>query len=88
MALTEWERNSAGNVALTPLGTVETALIERRVVGVRFELSPTADHSDQPHIGLVAIQVGMTPEQTRDLVRLLQWNLDRLEEPPATSDLN
>lgn len=85
--ISEWDQNSADQIALTPLGTVETALIERRIVGVRFELSPSSAHADQPHIGLVAIQVGMTPEQTRDLIRLLQWNLDQLDDPPSGSDL-
>jgi hypothetical protein len=83
--LDEWERNSAGNVALTPIVSMEAQVWERRIVGLRLELS--ADPARGPE-GPVAVQVGMSPEQAAHLMRLLQWCADHLEEPPPASQVN
>lgn len=73
--LNEWGKNSTGNIALTPLASIETAILYECAVGLRLEL---ATNPDQPHTDLIVVQIGMNVEQTKDLIRVLQLRIDQI----------
>jgi hypothetical protein len=83
--ISEWDKNNAGNVALTPIVSMDVQLIFGGVVGFRLELS---QNPDRTHTDLRVVQVGMSPEQARDMIQRLQWCIDHLETLPPASGLN
>ena len=84
----EWDKNSAGNVWLTPLIRFQTADLHGLGVGLRLELAtdPAAQSSYLPGesqtLGMVA-QVAMSVDQTLELIAVLQLRVDaiRLARP-------
>lgn len=83
--VTEWDKNSAGNIALTPLVSIDAQVWDRRIVGLRLELSRSPAHGPEDP---VAVQVGMSPGQALELLVRLQWCLENLEPSPPLSELN
>jgi hypothetical protein len=73
--ISEWDKNSAGNIRLTPLFSFEVAPLLGTGIGLRLEL---VQNRDQPQKDLAVVQLGMTVEQTKNLIEVLHLQIDAL----------
>lgn len=73
--LSEWDRNGAGNVALTPIFSMEIQPLLGTGIGLRLEL---VTNQDQPQKDLDVVQMGMTLDQAEKLIELLRLQIDAL----------
>lgn len=73
--LTEWERDSEGNVALTPLIRAHTADLYGVGVGLRLEMSRSPGESNTD---LTPVQTVLSVEQAEDLIVRLQLAIDHI----------
>jgi hypothetical protein len=73
--LSEWDKNSAGNIRVAPVFSFEVAPLHGMAVGLRLEL---VQNLDQPQKDLTAVQLGMTVAQAEGLIDLLRLQIDAL----------
>jgi hypothetical protein len=81
MPLADWDKNDAGNVALTPLVSLEVDLIAGSIVGLRLEMSQSPDRT---HTDLLAVQTCMSAVQAQDLMASLHWAIGEILSPPPS----
>jgi hypothetical protein len=71
--LNDWDKNSQGNIWLTPLRQYQTAQLHQTGIGLRLEL---AHNPDGPEKSPDIAQVAMTVEQAQELITDLQLAVD------------
>lgn len=81
----EWDKNSAGNVWLTPLLDFQVAHLHGIGVGLRLELrrDPAESRTDP-----IVAQIGMTVEQADSLIEFLQLQVDAIRFSRPQSPAN
>jgi len=82
--LTEWDLNSAGNIALTPLAWFEAADFYGLQIGLRLEILPEPDSGESRK----AVQLSIEPEQALELARVLQTAAGHLLAQRAPDSTN
>jgi len=80
----EWDKNSAGNIALQALVNYEALDFYGIAVGLRLEISPGPD-PDGPRI---FVQLSMDVDRAQDLANLLQMVVDHIQAQKPQAPTN
>jgi len=76
-----WDVNEAGNIIVFPLADFRAATMYGAGCLVRLEVST---RQTTPQKADTTFQVGMTVEQAKSLILVLQQMVDQIEAPPTT----
>lgn len=82
--VTEWDKNSAGNIALSPLLRFQIADFYGLQVGLRLEIQPSPDSGESQ----TALQLSIEPEQALELARVLHLAVDHILTQPQSGPGN
>jgi len=83
--LSEWDKNSAGNIWLTPLVRFQVSHLHDIGVGLRLELSSSqAEQNNTPKVA----QISMSVEQAQELIAVLQLQVDAILTAGPSGPMN